>query len=144
MNPNWVYRYGCDAGCAYGEPCCDSCCYKWAPLIDLQLKEGSRTLAGANVMIPLMQDDRSLLLLDTRGWIDGDGWYANNGSEESNIGLVYRQQIDCHYILGTYLYYDQKTSEFDNEFEGVAWGAELHSQHFDARWKHRRLQKTYP
>ena len=50
--------------------------YKWGAIFDAQIKPGSRTYWGGNLMLPLMQDETSLLMLDVRGSMDEVGWYA--------------------------------------------------------------------
>jgi hypothetical protein len=118
---------------ADGCNCCDGSCSKWGAILDAQYKPGSRAFWGGDLMLPVMQEETSLLMLYARGLFDEDGWYAPGDTQEFNIGAVFRRQVDCDHILGAYAFYDTKTSEFDNQFHGCAVGVESLSAQFDAR-----------
>ena len=107
---------GCsDCTCA---DCCGSCYgKKWGSIFDAQFKPGTRIFGGGDLMVPLWQDSKTLMFFDARGW------FSDLETEEYNLGVVVRKQIDCNYIVGAYAFYDIKNSEYDNNYYGGSIGA---------------------
>jgi hypothetical protein len=77
------------------------------------------TVGQGNLFLPLAQDCDSLLFADMRGlWTDGN-------AAEGNWGLAYRKITPSEWIVGGYLFYDLRYSEFNNTFHQGTAGLEL-------------------
>ncbi|MBI1345691.1 hypothetical protein GC163_05320 [bacterium] len=102
--------------------------YVWNPYLAGSINAGSeRTLGEGQLVVPLFQDGRSLLFADLRGHADDSQNY------EGNLGLVYRSMIANDLIHGAYIFYDNKTSENDNNFSQITLGLETMSTFWEAR-----------
>lgn len=101
---------------------------KWAPHIDIEAKPGSkRTLGEADLFLPLVQDERTLVFSNLRGRFD------DSSSREGNIGLGWRQMQDRGWNLGAYGYFDRRRTGSDHYFNQVTLGAEALGPHWDFR-----------
>ena len=70
---------------------------KWQPRIDFEGKLGNeRSLGEADLLIPLWQNNDSLLFANLRGRMDNDDSY------EGNIGVGLRHMLDNGWNLGGY------------------------------------------
>lgn len=100
---------------------------KWAPVFELEGRiNADRSLASPKFLIPLAQDDNSLLFTDIRTRID------DNSSEEYNIGLGYRQ-IHKGWIYGGYGFVDYLSSPNDNGYWQATAGLEMLNEDWDLR-----------
>ncbi|MEX0731960.1 MAG: inverse autotransporter beta domain-containing protein [Aquisalimonadaceae bacterium] len=100
----------------------------WRAHLDVTGQPGTdRSLGGASLVLPLWQDERSLLFLDVRGITDDQDNY------EGNIGLAYREMRDSGWNLGGYGFVDVRRSAFDNVFYQATLGAEALSLDWDLR-----------
>lgn len=101
---------------------------KWSPRIDFEGKLGNdRSIAEADLLIPLWQNNDSLLFANLRGRLDNDDSY------EGNIGLALRHMLDNGWNLGGYGYFDRRKSPYDNFFNQVTLGIEALSLNWDLR-----------
>ncbi|WP_146580833.1 right-handed parallel beta-helix repeat-containing protein [Neorhodopirellula pilleata] len=81
-----------------------------------------------DLFAPLVSQHDDLLFADVRGQ------FLYGGGAEGNLGLAYRHMFDNSFIVGTYGFYDVKRSTNENTFHQAAFGIELLSDLFDARW----------
>ena len=96
---------------------------KWEGHIEAEGKiSNERSIGEGGVFIPVWQDDTSMLFTDIRGKFD------NKDSEEMNLGLGYRQQINNNWILGGYAFYDRRKSGNENIFSQATIGVEAMSE----------------
>ncbi|MBM3617129.1 MAG: hypothetical protein FJX23_01130, partial [Alphaproteobacteria bacterium] len=73
---------------------------KWQPTLELEGRlNDDRAIAYPKMLIPLAQDEKSLLFADVRGRLD------DQSSQEYNLGLGYRQQR-AGWIFGGYVFAD--------------------------------------
>lgn len=101
---------------------------KWDAHMDLEGKySNDRSIGEAGLFIPLQQDEKALLFADIRGKLD------NNDSEEFNIGLGYRKQINADTIVGGYGFWDRRNSSFGNTFDQATLGAEILTEKAELR-----------
>ncbi len=101
---------------------------KWEGHIEAEGKiSNERSIGEGSVFIPVWQDDTSMLFTDIRGKFD------NKDSEEMNLGLGYRQQINNNWILGGYAFYDRRKSGNDNIFSQATIGVEAMSEDLEFR-----------
>jgi hypothetical protein len=101
---------------------------KWQPRIDFEGKLGNeRSLGEADLLIPLWQNNDSLLFANLRGRVDNDDSY------EGNIGVGLRHMLDNGWNLGGYGYFDRRKSPYDNFFNQVTLGVEALSMDWDLR-----------
>lgn len=106
---------------------------KWGPHIDLEGKAGNqRHLGEADLFIPVIQNDRSLLFANIRSRAD------TNDSYEGNFGLGARHMMGAGWNLGAYGYFDRRRTENDGNFNQVtvgteALGVKALGQEWDAR-----------
>ncbi|MCX4192464.1 inverse autotransporter beta domain-containing protein [Methylophaga sp. OBS1] len=101
---------------------------KWQPRIDFEGKLGNqRSLGEADLLIPLWQNNDSLLFANLRGRMDNDDSY------EGNIGVGFRHMLDNGWNLGGYGYFDRRKSPYDNFFNQVTIGVEALSMDWDLR-----------
>ncbi len=100
----------------------------WNAYVAGGVKGGNeRVLVDGELMVPLLQDGRSLMFADIRGqWDDVD-------NAEGNFGLAYRTMLDPFWIFGIYGYYDIKETQNGSEFQQGSVGAELLSVAWEAR-----------
>lgn len=92
---------------------------KWGPHIDLEGKFGNqRHLGEADLFIPALQNDRSLLFANIRSRAD------NKDSYEGNFGLGARHMLEAGWNLGVYGYFDRRRTENDGLFNQVTVGTE--------------------
>ncbi|MDD5329031.1 MAG: inverse autotransporter beta domain-containing protein [Sulfuricella sp.] len=101
----------------------------WTPTVEAFIKPGSnRTLGGVDALLPLRQDEQSLVFADIKG--HGD----NKNGNEFNLGLGYRSLTnDGKWALGAYAAWDHRRSELGNDFNQVTVGAEARGEQFDLR-----------
>lgn len=101
---------------------------KWEGHVEAEGKiSNERSIGEGSVFIPVWQDDTSMLFTDIRGKFD------NKDSEEMNLGLGYRQQINNNWILGGYAFYDRRKSGNDNIFSQATIGVEAMSEDLEFR-----------
>ena len=101
---------------------------KWQGHFEAEGKiSNDRSIGEGGVFIPVWQDDEALLFTDIRGKFD------NQDSEEINLGLGYRQQINNEWILGGYAFYDRRNSPNDNTFHQATIGAEAMTEDLEFR-----------
>ncbi|MBF0166963.1 MAG: inverse autotransporter beta domain-containing protein [Alphaproteobacteria bacterium] len=101
---------------------------KWGPHIDLEGKAGTkRNLGEADLFVPLVQNQQSLLFADFRTRLD------DHGSQEGNFGLGARAMLDHGWNLGAYGYFDRRRSDNGNYFNQATLGIEGLSQDWDVR-----------
>lgn len=99
----------------------------YQPHVDFRYKLGNkRTLGSSELFIPIVQDESALLFTDIRGVVD------NNGANEGNVGIGYRQ-VKHDAIFGLYGFADRRRSQFDNYFSQMTIGAEILSEDWDFR-----------
>lgn len=103
----------------------------WDPVVDLSLKGGNnRSLGSLNFMAPLKQDRDRMIFGDARIVL------SDQDTQEGNIGLGYRQITSApgqDVILGGYVFYDHRKSEYDNSFHQITAGAEVIGKNWDSR-----------
>lgn len=100
---------------------------KWAPTFELEGRTNSdRSLISPKFLIPLAQDDDSMLFTDIRTRLD------DNSSEEYNIGLGYRT-IRNSWIFGGYAFADYLSSPNGKAYWQGTAGLEALSENWDAR-----------
>ena len=106
---------------------------RYLPQFEFTGRPGTKELYGftPDLMIPLAQDERNLIFLDTTGqifWDDGDNF------NELNLGIGYRRLMgDSSWILGGYAYWDRIWTQYDNTFDQAALGIEALSWNWEAR-----------
>ena len=101
---------------------------KWEGHIEAEGKiSNDRSIGEGSVFIPVWQNDTSMLFTDIRGKFD------NRDSEEMNLGLGYRQQINNNWILGGYAFYDRRNSGNDNTFHQATIGVEAMTEDLEFR-----------
>lgn len=100
---------------------------KWQPMFELEGRANSdRSLVSPKFLVPLAQDQKSMVFTDIRARID------DNDSEEYNLGLGYRQ-ITGDWVLGGYGFVDHlNSSNGFHYWQGTA-GLEALSDVWDAR-----------
>lgn len=87
-----------------------------------------RTIGRVDLMLPIVQSDKSLLFLDVRGV------FSTKETQEGNFGLGYRQQLEnAPWILGGYVFYDVIESENNNTFHHMTLGIEALGEKWTAR-----------
>lgn len=86
-----------------------------------------RVIWGGGFMLPLWQDNESVLFADLQGRVD------DHDSGDGSLGLVYRQYLDPNWIFGGNLYYDLKSSRSGNVFNQLGIGVELLSLNWEMR-----------
>lgn len=101
---------------------------RWAPWVETgaQVSKG-RSLGEANLFVPILQNDDTLVFTDLRGKFD------NNDSVEGNFGLGIRHMLPSGWNVGAYGYYDVRRSSLGNTFHQLTLGAEALSEDFDLR-----------
>ena len=83
---------------------------------------------GAEAMLPLVDADRTALLLNPRGLL------LEDDEQELGLGLVLRRlSAEKTCILGINAFYDARFTDADNTLEQVGAGLELLSRRIDAR-----------
>ncbi len=101
---------------------------KWRPYIDFEFKPGNdRTIGQSDIVIPVAQDEKSLLTANIRTMI------ADDIRNEFSIGANYRQIYDNSYIIGGYGFYDRRYTSQSNQFNQATFGLEFMSTNWDAR-----------
>lgn len=104
---------------------------KWQAHVDMNLRGGKdRNIGRIDFMIPVLQDNTSMLFTDIRGMGD------SHDVIEGNFGLGFRKIFNNRFILGTYAFYDRKLSESDIFFNQAVLGAEFLAEDFDLRANH--------
>lgn len=87
-----------------------------------------RSLTRFDLMIPVLQNDKSLFFVDIRGVL------STKDTQEGNFGLGYRQKlVNTPLILGGYAFYDVIDSENSNTFHQITIGAEALGEKWTAR-----------
>jgi len=80
----------------------------WQPYTQMGARHTShRWLGQGDLILPLMQDQETLLFADLRGF------WTDTQAAEGNWGLGYRRLKD-DYIIGTYAFFDLRHTEFNN------------------------------
>jgi hypothetical protein len=99
----------------------------WAPVFEFEGRVNSdRSLVSPKFLIPLKQDENSMLFTDIRSRLD------DNASEEYNIGVGYRT-INNDWIYGGYVFADYLNSENGNAYWQGVGGLEALSENWDLR-----------
>ena len=100
----------------------------WETYTAWEFKPGNdRVLGDGQLMVPLWQDDSSLIFVDIRGQSDDSENY------EANWGLGVRTIRD-DVIWGAYGFYDLRESENNNTFHQATLGVEAMSVEWEARF----------
>lgn len=102
---------------------------KWESVADVTLKAGTaRNLGSLNLMMPVMQNEDSMVFVDLRTVLtDQDSW-------EGNMGLGLRRRLDqAAVIVGGYGFLDTRRSEYDNTFHQATIGIEAIGEEWDGR-----------
>ena len=100
---------------------------KWAPTFEIEGRiNADRSLASPKFLIPLAQDDSSMLFTDLRSRLD------DHNSEEYNVGLGYRQ-INNGWIYGGYVFADYLSSSNSKQYWQGTAGLEALSENWDFR-----------
>ena len=104
---------------------------KWPMYLELEGKKGNfRNIARLSWMVPLWQDDTSMLFGDLRFMMN------NQSDREGNIGLGYRHIVrdwdmgSDGVILGAYAFFDIKKSTFGNKHTQGTFGVEALGDYF--------------
>ncbi len=101
---------------------------KWGAHIDFEAKPGSkRSLGEADLFLPLVQNENTLVFGSLRGRFD------DHDSREGNFGLGVRHMHDSGWNLGAYGYFDRRRTDNDNYFNQGALGAEILGRDWDFR-----------
>ncbi len=102
---------------------------KWYGTTEFTGKLGNhRDLTEASFLLPITQDQDSLMYFTLRGQTD------EFDNSEGNFGIGYRQISPAHkWIYGGYGYFDVLKTENDNMFKQLTFGAELLSVDWDFR-----------
>lgn len=101
---------------------------KWQPHIEAEGKiSNDRSIGEGGIFIPVWQESDRMVFTDIRGRFD------NQDSEELNLGLGYRQQINNEWIIGGYAFYDRRNSPNENTFHQATIGAEAMSTDLEFR-----------
>jgi len=101
---------------------------KWSPYIDLGGKIGNkRDIGEADLFLPLVQNNNSMLFADVRTRFD------NDSGHEGNFGLGLRHMLSNGWNIGGYAYFDRRKSAYDNYFNQITLGAEALSLDWDLR-----------
>ena len=104
---------------------------KWPMYLELEGKKGNfRDIARLSWMVPLWQDDTSMLFGDVRLMMD------DKSDREVNIGLGYRHIVrdwdiaSDGVVLGAYAFFDRKKSTLGNKYNQGTFGVEALGDHF--------------
>lgn len=101
---------------------------KWRAHVDLNMKAGQdRNIGRFDFMIPILQDDRTLLFADVRAMGD------SRDAREGNFGVGVRRIFNNRFILGAYGFYDRKLTKSSKFFNQGVLGAEFLTEDFDIR-----------
>ncbi|MDD9912698.1 MAG: inverse autotransporter beta domain-containing protein [Alphaproteobacteria bacterium] len=106
---------------------------EWQPVVDVSTKVGNqRTIGTVDFILPINQNDDSLVFADIRGTV------TSHGGKEINLGVGYRQIknidfIDRDVIYGVYGFFDHRRSPYDNYFSQVTLGGEVLTDTWDMR-----------
>ncbi|TNE33101.1 MAG: hypothetical protein EP349_00225, partial [Alphaproteobacteria bacterium] len=100
---------------------------KWQPYTEAEGRIGKRILGETAAVIPLAQDDDTLLFADLRFRFD------NRSSQEGNFGIGLRKQFNDQWIGGVYGFYDIRRTQYNNVFHQVTLGAEALTENHEAR-----------
>lgn len=101
---------------------------KWSPSLDALGRAGSDQGGGAlDLMVPLWQDDDTLLYGNALGGLDSDT------STGTALGLGLRLQLDESVIVGGYVFGDWLRTSHDNAFFQVTGGLEVMTEDWDLR-----------
>ena len=100
---------------------------KWEGYIEFMGQPGTdRSIGQADLFAPFYQDKNDLFAFNVRGQLD------DQDTHEYNLGIVYRHLFD-KFIFGSYVYHDQRNTEFDKNFTQKTFGIEALSDNFDFR-----------
>ena len=100
---------------------------KWQGYAELLAKPGAtRSLGQADLFVPLMQDNDSLMFFSLRGQTD------DVDNDEFNVGLGFRQ-LYSGWILGSWGYFDRRNTNNGNTFSQGNIGFEVLSDTWDYR-----------
>ena len=104
---------------------------KWPMYLELEGKKGNfRNIARLSWMVPLWQDDTSMLFGDVRLMMD------DKSDREGNIGLGYRHIVrdwdiaSDGVVLGAYAFFDRKKSTLGNKYNQGTFGVEALGDYF--------------
>ncbi len=101
---------------------------KWSPSLDALGRAGSDQGGGAlDLLVPLYQDDDTLLFGNALGGLDSDT------STGTSLGLGLRLQLDESVIVGGYVFGDWLRTSHDNAFFQVTGGLEVMTEDWDLR-----------
>lgn len=100
---------------------------KWGGYLEFLAKPGTdRSLGQADLFAPFYQDKNDLFFFNVRGQLD------DQDTHEYNFGIGHRHLFD-KFILGSYVFHDQRNTEFDKNFTQKTFGVEALSESFDFR-----------
>jgi len=100
---------------------------KWQAYTEMEGRFGKRILGETGAVIPLVQNDDTLLFADLRFRFD------NRSSREGNFGIGLRKQFNDQWIGGVYGFYDIRRTQYDNFFHQAMLGVEALTEHHEAR-----------
>lgn len=101
---------------------------KWGAHLDVEGKAGTdRSLGEADLFVPMLQNDDTLLFTSLRTRFD------DSNGREGNFGLGVRHMHESGWNLGGIAYFDRRQSEWGNHFNQVTIGAEALSTDWDFR-----------
>ncbi len=102
---------------------------KWQPKLELQAKAGNkRSLARFGGLVPLFQNDDSMVFADLRLMAD------NKKNYEGNFGIGYRTMaLEDAAIWGFYGYFDRRHTKFGSRVNQLTVGVERLTDTWDAR-----------
>lgn len=107
---------------------------KWGPQVEVEVKVSNtgRRMAIPKMMVPLWQNEDTLLFTDIRTRQE------NNGNDEYNAGVGLRKiitlpEVNEDVIIGGFTQFDRLRSENGNYYNQATFGVELLSENFDIR-----------
>lgn len=101
---------------------------KWGSHVDAEAKFGSRRDIGeADLFMPIMQDENTLVFTDLRGRFD------DQSGNEGNFGIGMRRMRPSGWNLGIYGYFDRRRTGLGSVFEQGTLGLEALGRDWDFR-----------
>ncbi|MEW4486746.1 right-handed parallel beta-helix repeat-containing protein [Thalassoglobus sp. JC818] len=101
---------------------------RWNPYVEGETRWSSERLTGrGGPVVPLWQDDQTLLFTDLRGLV------AENSFQGGSFGLACRTMVSSQRILGFNTFYDVLNTSESNTFHQAGIGAELLSVDWGVR-----------
>lgn len=92
----------------------------WPAHLYIEAKPGTdRNIGTGNLMIPVVQNESSMLFGDFRGRFD------DHDTQEYNLGMGYRMAVNDWLMIGGYAFFDVLESQNDNTYLQTTLGGEL-------------------